>query len=156
MIARLNLLVWDSQKVQKRKMLFNDRSFGMDLAPQAKPTMVNHPRCRMKQFKFEKCKYHQDVQMFVYIWKFINQTNANPICWIYTSIAQFHQYSFPRSCFLIVSFQMTLTNVWSYIWSFEELLKCVEHGRFDREKLRPCTAHRALLCSCKSAIFGYF
>ena len=35
----------------------------MDLAPQVKPTMVNHPRWRMKQFRFEKCKYHQDVPM---------------------------------------------------------------------------------------------
>ena len=40
-----------------------------------------------------------DVQMFVYIWEFINQTNANPICRIYTSIAQFYQYPFPQSCF---------------------------------------------------------
>ena len=137
-------------------MLFNDRSFGMDLAPQAKPTMVNHPRCRMKQFKFEKCKYHQDVPMFVYIWKFINQTNANPICRRYTFIAQFYQYPFPQSCLPNCKFPNDFDKYLKSHLILLGILKCVEHGRFDREKLRPCTAHRALLCSRKSAIFGYF
>ena len=97
--ARLNLLVWDSQKVQKRKMLFNDRSFGMDLAPQAKPTMVNHPRCRMKQFKFEKCKYHHRCAN-VCVYMGIYQPNqCEPHLLNIVSIAQFYQSSFPRSCF---------------------------------------------------------
>ena len=71
----------------------------MDLAPQVKPTMVNHPRWRMKQFRFEKCKYHQDVPMLCIYGNWSTKPMRTPFVEYILPSPNFYQYPIPQSCF---------------------------------------------------------